>query len=420
MPALDDLRVLDLTHILGGPYCTMLLADLGADVVKIEPPGGDFVRSTPPFAESRETEPYGGYFQSINRGKRSLELDFAEEGDRADFLELVARADVLVENFRAGTMERFGLEYERLRERNPALVYASIRGFGDPRTGPSPRQDQPAFDLVAQALGGVMHLNGQADGPPTKVGLGIGDIFTGVLNAVGVLAALHYRERTGVGQYVDTAMYDSMISLCERAVYQHSYTGEVPARQGNSHPTLFPYDAFETRDGYVVIPALGDRHWEGLCAAMDRPDLATEYGSQEARLANREPLREVIESWVATRTTGAVLADLEPDVPCAPVQDVSDVFSDDHAHAREMLVEVEQPGVSEPVTIAGTPIKMTETPPEPGRRAPLLDEHREEILAELHSPASANATDAEPVPDTVWMPDGGANASQCGRDPPDE
>ncbi len=380
MPALDDLRVLDLTQVLAGPYCTMLLADLGADVVKIERPGGDLIRPNPPFVG--DDDAYGGYFQSINRGKRSLELDLNDEDDRADFLRLVKDADVVVENFRAGTMEKFDLAYETLRERNSELVYASIRGFGDPRTGETDRQGQPSFDLIAQALGGVMQITGQEDGPPTKVGPGIGDLFTAVLNAVGILAAIHHRERTGEGQYVDTAMYDSMVSMCERTVYQHSYTGEVPRRRGNSHPTLFPYNAFETADGHVVIAAFGDNHWRALCEAMERPDLVADYPTTSDRLKNRETLREELGAWTRDRTAEEVCSVLEGKVPCAPVQDVSDVFEDDHIRDRDMLVEVEQPGTDERVTIAGTPIKMSETPPKPGQRAPLLDEHRDELLGE--------------------------------------
>ncbi|WP_255171678.1 succinyl-CoA:mesaconate CoA-transferase [Natrononativus amylolyticus] len=407
MPALDDVRVLDLTRVLGGPYCTMLLADLGADVVKIEPPGGDFVRETPPFHDADDS--FGGYFQSINRGKRSVELDFNDAADRREFLALVEDADVLVENFRVGTMEKFGLEYERLAEINPQLVYASMRGFGDPRTGASPKQHEPAFDLVAQALGGVMHLTGQEDGPPTKVGFGVGDIFTGVLHAVNILAALHYRERTGVGQFVDTAMYDAMISLAERTVYQYSYTGEVPHRQGNSHPTLFPYNAFEARDGYVVIAALGDNHWQALCEAMDRPDWIVDYPRAADRLENREYLREGITDWVSEHTVEELLDVLEEGVPCGPVQDVADVYNCEHARSREMLIEATLPRTDETVTIAGTPIKMAKTPPDPGERAPLLDEHRAEILrcdpiAELDRTKKHEA-DSNPV----GVSDGGAH-----------
>jgi succinyl-CoA:mesaconate CoA transferase len=383
MGALSDLRVVDLTQVLAGPYCTMLLADLGADVVKVERPDGDLIRETPPFLD--EDDPYGGYFQSVNRGKRSVEMDLTSERGREDLLSLVDRADVVVENFRAGTMEGFDLGYETLREHNEGLVYAAIRGYGDPRTGESPRQGQPSFDLMAQALGGVMEITGQEDGPPTKVGPGVGDLFTAALNAVGILAAVHHRERTGEGQFVDVGMYDAMVSLAERAVYQYTYTGEAPSRRGNSHPTLFPYDAFEATDGWVVVAAFGDGHWGALCERMDRPDLAAAYPDAAARRGAREHLHADIADWVAERSTDEVLSALEGAVPSAPVQDAADVADDDHVTAREMLHEVVQPGADEPVEVAGTPIKLSETPPDPGDRAPLLDEHREEVLGGLEA-----------------------------------
>ena len=376
MGALSDLRVLDLTQVLAGPYCTMLLADMGADVVKIERPGGDLIRSNPPFLES-DDEPYGGYFQSVNRGKRSLELDFGDAADREAFLSLVERADVVVENFKAGTMGSFDLGYERLRDRNPGLFYSSIRGFGDPRTDETHRQGQPSFDLTAQALGGVMEITGPEDGPPTKVDPGVGDLFTAALNAVGILAAVHHRDRTGEGQYVDTAMYDAMLSLCERTIYQYSYDDRAPTRQGNSHPTLFPYDAFEAADGHVVIAAFSDGHWRALCAAMDRPDLAAEYPDAASRRDAREDLRAAIADWTRDHETDAVVDALDGRVPVAPVQDTAD---NPHVAAREMLAAVDQPGTDEQVTIAGSPIKMTDTNPRPRGRAPLLDEHREELL----------------------------------------
>ncbi len=403
MPALDDVCVLDLTRVLGGPYCTMLLADLGADVVKVEPPGGDFVRETPPFHSTADA--YGGYFQSVNRGKRSVELDFNEPADRDDFRRLVEQADVLVENFRVGTMEKFNLEYERLTAINPELIYASMRGFGDPRTGSTPKQNEPAFDLVAQAMGGVMHMTGHESGPPTKVGLGVGDIFTGVLHAVNILAALHYREQTGVGQFVDTAMYDSMISLAERTVYQYSLTEEAPKRQGNSHPTLFPYNAFEAEDGYIVVAALGDNHWQALCEAMDRPEWAVAYPHANDRLEHRDELREAIASWVADRTVDDALEALNPAVPSGPVQTVADVYECEHATRRKMLIESALPGTDETVTIAGTPIKMTKTPPEPGDRAPLLDEHREELLEPDRATGFETQTESERDP--IGVSDGG-------------
>jgi len=393
MGALSDLRVIDLTQMLAGPYCTMLLADMGADVVKVERPGGDLIRENPPYVDDPETEPFGGYFQSVNRGKRSIELDLTDAGDREDFLTLVDDADVVIESYRAGTMESFDLSYERLRERNPELVYASIRGYGDPRCGETDRQDQPAFDLIAQALGGVMEITGHEDGPPLKTGPGIGDLYTAVLNAVGILAALYHREQTGEGQYVDTAMYDAMVSLCERTVYHYSYADEVLSRQGNSHPTLFPYDAFETADGDVVVSAFADGHWRSLCEAMDRPDLVAEYPTPDDRLAARDSLRPEIAAWTRDRDTDAVVAALEGSVPVAPVQDVEDVFADPHVRTREMLVDVDQPGADRRVTLAGNPIKMSETNPRPRDRAPLLDEHREEILAEARADESDSKSD---------------------------
>jgi len=290
-----------------------------------------------------------------------------------------------------GPWRTFDLGYETLREHNPNLIYSSIRGFGDPRTGETHRQGQPSFDLIAQALGGVMEITGEEDGPPTKVGPGIGDLFTATLNCIGILAAVYHRERTGEGQYVDTAMYDAMISLTERAVYQHSYTGNPPTRQGNSHPTLFPYDAFESADGYVVIAAFSTPHWHALCEAMGRPDLAVDYPTADSRRANRESLRAAILEWTRDHSSAELCEALEGDVPVAPVQNTADIFADPHVHAREMIHEVDQPGAESRVEIAGNPIKMTKTPPKPGRRAPLLDEHRAELLGAGRERASQGA-----------------------------
>ncbi|WP_254862857.1 succinyl-CoA:mesaconate CoA-transferase [Halovivax gelatinilyticus] len=383
MGALSDVRVVDLTQVLAGPYCTMLLADMGADVVKVERPGGDLIRSSPPHLDDPEAEPYGGYFQSVNRGKRSIELDLGADDDRETFLELVETADVVVENYRVGTMESFDLAYETLAERNPELIYASIRGFGDPRTGETDRQGQPSFDIIAQALGGVMEITGAEDGPPMKVGPGIGDLFTATLNCIGILGALHHRERTGEGQYVDTAMYDSMLSMTERAIYLQSYQGSPPTRCGNAHPTLFPYNAFAVADGYVVVSAFGTNHWRALCDGIDRPDLADAYPRPADRLEHREEIHAELTEWMATHTTDDVVDRLEGSVPVAPVQDTDAIFGDPHVHEREMLYEVDQPGAGETVDIAGSAIKMSKTNPKPRGRAPLLDEHREELLAEL-------------------------------------
>jgi crotonobetainyl-CoA:carnitine CoA-transferase CaiB-like acyl-CoA transferase len=363
----------------------MVLADLGADVVKVEPPGGDTTRKTPPFAPGDELRAFGGYFASINRNKRSIVLDLKEERDRDVLLRLVGGADVLVENFRPGVMERLGLAYETLRERNPRLVYASVRGFGDPRTGESPYVDWPAYDVSSQAWGGMMGITGTEDGMPLKTGPGVGDVFPAVLTAVGILAAARHAERTGKGQYVDVSMVDGVLSLCERIVYQWSFGGDVPRPQGNTHPLLCPFDVFRTSDGWVSIAAPADHQWRTLAELIGRDDLRDDarFADGPTRARNAPAIREAVSTWTEARRTDEVLRTLGGHVPVAPVNSVADIFDDPHFAAREMLVRVEQPGAPEPVTIAGAPIKLTETPGGVRRRAPLLGEHTEEILKEV-------------------------------------
>lgn len=377
---LSDVRVVDLTQMLAGPYATMLLADLGADVIKIEPPRGDMTRDNQPHLE--EEEAYGGYFHSVNRNKRSVVLDLKSTAGREAFFNLVSDADVVVENFRTGTMEKLGLSYETLSERNSGLVYASIRGFGDPRGGESPYADRPAFDLIAQAMGGVMSITGTEESGPTKVGPGIGDIFPAVLAVVGVLSTMRERDRTGEGQYVDVGMVDAVLSLSERIVYQHSYTGEVPGPQGSTHPLLFPFDRFETSDGYVVIAAPSPHQWRALCEYMDQPDLADEYAEKPDRIEAADELREVVSEWTKRHTKDELFELLAEDVPCGPVNDAGDIFEDEHFAVREMLTEVDHADTGETATIAGTPIKFPESNSGIERRAPFLGEHTEAVLRE--------------------------------------
>lgn len=379
---LQDVTVVDFTHMLAGPYCTMVLTDLGADVIKIERTSGDPTRRIGPFpAGERGDAPYGGYFQSINRGKRSVAVDLKAEGDRDAILELVDAADVVVENFAPAVMDRLGLGYETLRERNPALVYASIRGFGDPALGASPYADWPAFDLNVQAMGGLIGITGPEGGTPLKAGPGVGDIFPAVLGACGVLAALHHARRTGEGQHVDVAMYDGVLALCERIVNQYSYAGTVPRPQGNTHPLLSPFDVFATSDGFVTIAAPGEAQWRELCALIDRADAAEDprYATVERRAVHGDEVRELVGAWTALHTTAAVIERLGGRIPVGPINTVEDIFADPHVQAREMLVEVEQPG-SDPVRVAGSPIKLSRTPAGVRGRAPLLGEHTEEVL----------------------------------------
>ncbi len=382
---LMGLRVVDLTRMLAGPYATMLLADLGADVVKVEPPQGDGTRGTGPFRPGDTPEGLSGYFQSINRGKRCVVLDLKNPPDRERFLDMADVADVLVENYSAGVMDRLGVGYEVLAARNPRLVYAAIRGFGDPRTGASPYQDWPAFDVVAQAMGGLVGITGPTEHEPVKSGPGIGDLFPAALLTVGVLAAVRHARETGEGQFVDVGMYDAVLSLCERIVYQHSYTGEIPRPQGNGHPLLCPFDVFRTGDGWVAIAAPDDRQWRTLAATISGETLATDvrFRTNRDRVARAGEVRAILGEWLAARTNADVVAALGGRVPMGPVNDAAAIFADPHVAARHMLAQVPQPGSDEPVTVAGQPIKFTHTPTAVERRAPRLGEHDvDEILKE--------------------------------------
>lgn len=378
---LRGLRVLDLTQMLAGPYCTMLLGDLGAEVVKVESPDGDGTRRFGPFHPDDEAHHFGGYFQSINRGKHSVAVDLKQPAG-VDFVRRLAeRSDVLVENFRDGVLDRLGLGYEALAAANPRLVYAAVRGFGDHRTGTSPYVDWPAFDLTAQAMGGFLSITGLPD-QPIKSGPGVGDVFPGTLLAVGILAALHEREASGLGQFVDVAMYDAVLALCERLVHQYSYTGEVPGRSGNDHPMFSPFDVLVTRDGHVTVASPSDAHWVALCEIMARPELATDprFADNASRLVNADAVRAVCAAWTVERTTADVVAALAGRVPVGPVNDVAAIAADPHTAARRMIVELPHPGAST-VAVAGTPVKLTRTPTVVDERAPLLSEHARQVAA---------------------------------------
>ena len=382
---LHGLRVLDLTQALAGPYCTMLLADLGADVVKVEPPNGDMTRFLGPFTEEDTERAYGGYFASVNRGKRSVVLDLKAEADRAKLIELASTADVLIENSRAGVMDRLGLSYEVLSAANPRLVYGAIRGFGDPRTGESPYAEWPAYDIVAQASGGLVSITGSADGGVAKCGPSVGDIFAGTLNAVGVLAAVIDARATGTGQFIDVAMYDAILSLCEGAAYNFSYTGRVQRPTGNGHPVIAPFDVFPTADGHCAIGTPSDEMFTTLCDTIGSSSLAADerFASRAQRLRNRPALNDELIAWTTSVTTARIVELLGGVVPVGPVNDMAAIYDDPHVAAREMLVEVDQPDGSRPVTLAGQAIKMTKSATGIRSRPPRLGEHTSEILAEL-------------------------------------
>jgi crotonobetainyl-CoA:carnitine CoA-transferase CaiB-like acyl-CoA transferase len=381
---LQGVRVVDMTAMLAGPYSTMLLADLGADVVKIEAPRGDVSRRVEPFRPGDTDEGLSGYFHTVNRGKRSVVLDLKQADDHERLLALVREADVIVENFSPGVMDRLGLSYERLIEENPRLVYGAVRGFGDERTGDSPYREWPAYDVVAQAMSGFLSITGTVEGMPIKSGPGIGDIVPGVFLALGIVSAVVHARRTGEGQFVDVAMYDAMLAITERIVYQHSYTGEVPKPHGNGHPLLSPFDIFATADGWIAVAAPADQYWAILAAEIGRPELATDerYTTNAARARHGDDVRGFLAPWLAGQTTAELVKRLGGRVPIGPVNDVAAIYADPHVAARGMLVEVEQPGSDIPVTLAGSPIKYTKTPAGPAGRGPLLGEHRAEDVLE--------------------------------------
>jgi crotonobetainyl-CoA:carnitine CoA-transferase CaiB-like acyl-CoA transferase len=382
--ALSGLRVIDLTQMLAGPFCTQVLADHGADVIKVEALSGDGTRVTGPFLDNDMLRDFGGYFQSVNRNKRSIAVDLKCVEGQEIIHRLVASADVLVENYRPGVMERLGLSYERLRTINPRLVYGTVRGFGDPRSGASPYAYWPAYDVVAQAMGGMMGITGPDRETPTKIGPGIGDTVPGLMLCIGILAAVHRARESGEGQFVDVAMTDCVLAVCERVVYQTSYTALIPGPEGNHHPLLCPFGLFRAHDGHVSIACAHDGFWEKLANIIGRPELVTDeaFATNAARVRNAERVIAIIEAFTSGLTKEEIAQRLGGEIPFGPVYTSADIFADPHYEVRNMLVDVEQPGSATPVKIVGVPIKLSRTPGQVRHRAPMLGEHTDEILIE--------------------------------------
>jgi crotonobetainyl-CoA:carnitine CoA-transferase CaiB-like acyl-CoA transferase len=384
---LKGLKVLDLTRALAGPFCTMLLADQGAEVIKVETLDiGDGTRGMPPFPpEITDRKPYGGYFQSVNRNKQSIVIDLKTEEGKKIIRTLVAESDVLVENFRAGVMEGLDLSYESLAEINPKLVYGAIRGFGDPRTGESPYSKWPAYDVIAQAMGGMMSITGPKGGEPTKVGPGVGDLIPATFAAFGIMSAIYHANNTGVGQFVDVAMYDAILALCERTVPTYSYTGEIQGVEGNSHPTLCPFGIFPAADGSVAIACPGENFWKALCIEMGRPELIDDkkFSRNYHRSENMEETIQIVSQWTIQFSKKELVSRLGGKLPFGPVQDTKELFNDPHVRERNMLSLVDQPGSGKQYHITNTPIKMTKTQGGVYRRAPLLGEHTDAVLTAI-------------------------------------
>lgn len=379
--SLHGIRVLELGQAVAAPFCSQLLADHGADVIKVEPPMGDVIRGVAPFAKNDASRVYGSLFQSCNRNKRSIVLDLKQDKAQEAFLEMVGQADAVIENFRAGVMEGFGLGYEVLAERNPRLVYTSIRGFGDPRSGSTDYTTWPCVDIVAQAFSGLMASTGPDEDNPTMVGGVIGDTIPGLFAAFATLAALWETRSSGRGQYVDVAMVDALLAISGTNALTYSYTGEVLKPQGSRLPTIAPFGRVEAKDGWVVLATPPGRYWNDFCTLIGRPELIDDarFSSHAARVQNSDAAYEVVESFTRERTKAELLELFGAKIPFGPVNDSQDVFNDDYFHAREMLPQVEQPGAGH-FSILGVPTKLLRTPGTVRHRAPLLGEHTDEIL----------------------------------------
>src|SRR5258708_2851713 len=336
--ALDGIKIVDLTQMLAGPFCTMLLADQGAEIIKVEPLDGDDTRIMGPYHDDDRLRAFGGYFASINRNKKSIAIDLKKPEGRDLVLRLCEGADAIVENSRAGVMDRLGLVYDALQERSPKLVYATIRGFGDRRTGKSPYTDWPAYDVVSQAFGGVMAITGPDKDTPMKVGPGIGDLMPATMSAVGIVSAILRAHKTGKGQLVDVAMVDAILSMCERIVHQHAYTGGVPGPEGNHHPLLCPFGMFPAKDGFITIAAHADTHWPVLCRLIGQAEMGTDprYAPLPDRHARQDEIVAADSAFPRQRNKHELLSHHACQVPFAPANDVPDVFPNPHFAARDM------------------------------------------------------------------------------------
>ena len=377
--ALEGVRVLDFSRNYGGPLCTRILAELGADVIKLEiPQGGDGLRNLSPQTEGLESYP----FVIVNRGKRSITLNLNSEKGRRICNQLVNKCDILVENFTPGVMESFGLGYEQLKEENPSLIYASISGFG--HTGPY--RSRVAYDTIIQAMGGMISVNGLPDSPPTKVGVGIADFMGGLFPAIAVLAALQHRSNTGRGQFIDMSMQDCIWAITAiQFLGYYVTTGQEPRKMGNSQIEVTPFSIYQAKDGHIVIAIVTVGQWERFLKIIGREDLKDipEYGSQLSRVKYIDRINAIVEEWTRERTVDEMIRQLmAADLPCAPIPTFSQVANDPQLASRNMVVNVEQL-ISGKVKVPGSVFKMSETPGDPTQPAPFLGQHNTEVYSEL-------------------------------------
>lgn len=376
--ALEGIRVIDLTRVLAGPYCTLLLGDMGAEIIKIEVPGhGDDSRKYPPFIGTESA-----YFMNLNRNKRSLTLNLKTTEGKNVFLDLVKHADVLIENFRPGTLDELGVGYDKLKAIKPDLVYSSISGFGQS----GPYRDLPGYDIIGQAMGGIMSVTGWPDSPPTRTGTAIADILAGLCACIGILSSLIAVRNGRPGQKVDIALVDSVVSAMETIIQIYLVEQRIPQRTGNRYEFIYPYDTFKAKDGWVVIAVGNNKLWEVFCEAIGTNHLLEDqkYKDNYDRVKAHPEVKRIVEEWTGTRSVREVVDFLSSKtIPCAPLYTVKEVVEDPHiADARKMIREVEHP-VAGRIKVIGSPINLSETPPEINAPAPLLGEHSSEILKNI-------------------------------------
>jgi len=374
---LEGVRILDLTRVLAGPYASMVLADLGAEVIKVElPSSGDESRGFGPFQNGESA-----YFTSVNRGKKSVTIDLRQERGRDLALGLAETCDVLVENFRPGSMDRFGLGYETVHAKYPQLVYASISGFG--QTGPYAQR--PAYDVLIQAMGGLASITGEPNSPPVRVGSSIADLSAALFGAVGILAALQRASRTGEGQQIDISMLDCQVALLENALARYAVSGEVPQPLGSRHPAITPFQFFAVSDGHIVLAAGNDGLWRKLCTALGLLDLVEDsrFADNALRTENHAALEPLLAEVLADKTVAEWCEVLvQAGVPSGPLCDVGEVFNDEQIAAREMIVEIDHP-IAGRQAMPNSPLKFSQTPIQLQRPAPLLGQHTEEVLRDM-------------------------------------
>lgn len=374
---LEGVKIIDLTRVLAGPYCTMILADLGAEIIKIEMPEvGDDSREFTPFKNGESV-----YFSSLNRGKKGMTLNLKSPEGKEIFRKLVSNADMVLENYRPGVMEKLGFSYEKLKEINPKLIYGSVSGYG--QTGPS--SQKPGYDIIGQAVGGLMSTTGWPTTGPTRVGTAMGDLLGGLNLTIGVLAALNRQRITGKGEKVDVALVDSVVSSMQTIINLYLVEGRVPQRIGNRYEPVYPYDSFKAKDGDVIIGAGNDKLYSKLVAEMDREDLRDnpKYIDIKNRIENHEELKAIIEEWTSNKSVDEIVSQLDSaGIPTSPINTVDMVVKDEQINSRNMFVKQHHPKAGE-IILTNNAIKLTETNSDPGEAAPTLGRDNEYILKEI-------------------------------------